>query len=74
MILYSSRDGLTWDDGVYLRKRTEGLGAYSNSIVVGTLNPDKQKRLLIQASHAYEQNKTNVLHWWVETPEGKEQE
>jgi Neuraminidase (sialidase) len=68
MVLYSSRDGLTWDDGVYLRMREAGLGAYSNSIVVGLVKPDKRRRLLIQASHAYEKNKTNVLHWWIDIP------
>ncbi len=65
MVLYSSRDGLTWDEGVYLRKREAGLGAYSNSVVVSSKDPDAPKRLLIQASHAYELNKTNVLHWWL---------
>ena len=68
MVLYSSRDGLSWDEGVYLRKREAGLGAYSNSIVVGSNDPDTPNRLLIQASHAYELNKTNVLHWWLTLP------
>jgi hypothetical protein len=67
MVLYSSRDGFAWDDGVYLKMREAGLGAYSNNIVVGSLNPKKRKRMLIQASHAYEQNKTNVFHWWIDT-------
>ena len=70
-VLYSSRDGLAWDDGVYLRRREAGLGAYSNSIVVGSLNPHSRKRLLIQASHAYEKNMTNVLHWRLETGDGQ---
>ena len=68
MVLYSSRDGLSWDEGVYLRKREAGLGAYSNSIVVGSKDPNRPNRLLIQASHAYELNKTNVLHWWLTLP------
>ena len=68
MVLYSSRDGLTWDEGVYLRMRKHGLGAYSNSLVVGSKNPDAPNRLLIQASHAYDLNKTNVLHWWLSLP------
>ena len=68
LVLYSSRDGLSWDEGVYLRKREAGLGAYSNSIVVGSKDPDAPNRLLIQASHAYELNKTNVLHWWLTLP------
>lgn len=68
MVLYSSRDGLSWDEGVYLRKREAGLGAYSNSVVVGSKDPNRPNRLLIQASHAYELNKTNVLHWWLTLP------
>ena len=68
-VLYSSRDGLRWDDGVYLKMRTEGLGAYSNSAIVGSLNPHKRNRLLVQASYAYEKNKTSVYHWWIDTTE-----
>ena len=67
-VLYSSRDGLVWDDGVYLKMREEGIAAYSNSIVVGSLDPGRRNRLLVQASHAYEQNLTNVYHWWIDTP------
>jgi hypothetical protein len=66
-VLYSSRDGLVWDDGIFLKIREAGTGAYSNSIVVGSLKPHKRKRLLIQASHAYEKSKTNVFHWWIDT-------
>ena len=66
MILYMSEDGITWDDGVYLRLREAGAGAYSNSIVVDPTEPGGKQRLLIQASHAYEDSRTNVLHWWLD--------
>jgi uncharacterized protein YlbG (UPF0298 family) len=66
MVLYSSQDGITWDHGIYLRKREAGLGAYANGLVVGSLNSNKRNRLLIQTSHAYELNRTNVMHWWVD--------
>lgn len=66
MILYTSEDGLTWDEGVYLRMKETGNGAYSNSIVVGSKKPGGPQRLLIQASHAYRESMTNVLHWWIE--------
>jgi hypothetical protein len=33
-----------------------GVGAYSNSVVVGLLNPEQKPRLLVQASHAYRNN------------------
>jgi hypothetical protein len=66
LVLYSSLDGLTWDAGTYLRMREAGSGAYSNGLVVGTPGTRRGHRLLIQASHAYDKSKTNVLHWWVE--------
>jgi hypothetical protein len=66
MILYMSDDGVTWDNGVYLRMKQFGAGAYSNSIVVDSIEPGGKQRLLIQASHAYEDSKTNVLHWWLD--------
>ncbi|MGI5817924.1 MAG: sialidase family protein [Armatimonadota bacterium] len=64
-ILYASTDGVTWDGGRYLRMREAGAGAYSNAIVVGALDPGAPERVLIQASHAYDQSKTNILHWWL---------
>ncbi|MFW5867502.1 MAG: sialidase family protein [Armatimonadota bacterium] len=64
-ILYTSRDGVTWDAGQYLRMQEAGAGAYSNAIVVGKSDPETPNRLLIQASHAYEDSKTNILHWWL---------
>lgn len=66
LILYRSADGVTWDEGVYLRLRSAGTGAYSNSIVVDSPDGSGRQRMLIQASHAYEDSKTNVLHWWLE--------
>ncbi len=65
LILYTSEDGLCWDSGRYLRMQEAGAGAYSNSIVAGALQPDSPNRLLLQASHAYEESKTNILHWWL---------
>lgn len=63
-VLYTSRDGIHWDDGRYLQMRTAGHGAYSNNVLVH--DPAGQReRLLIQASHAYEKAKTNIHHWWL---------
>ena len=66
LVLYTSRDGIDWDAGRYLCLKTAGDGAYSNSLLVGALEPGAPVRLLIQASHAYRQSRTNVLHWWLE--------
>ena len=64
-VLYTSHDGIHWDEGQYLQMRIAGAGAYSNNLLVH--DPDEQmpERLLIQASHAYEKNKTNICHWWL---------
>ncbi len=63
-VLYTSTDGIRWDEGQYLQMRTAGGGAYSNNLIVrGT--DGRPDRLLIQASHAYEKSKTNICHWWL---------
>ncbi len=69
-VLYTSEDGLNWDDGTYLRMQEAGAGAYSESLVVGKLDQQSEPRVLIQASHAYEGSKTNVQHWWLTRREG----
>lgn len=69
-ILYCSDDGIHWDEGRYLRLRNAGIGAYSNTIVVGALDPAVPDRLLIQTSHAYYLSQTNILHWWIDAYTG----
>jgi len=70
-VIYRSPDGLHWDDGLILRRKEAGVGAYSNSLVVGAADPERPNRLLVQASHAYRGNRTNVLHWWIEPREDR---
>ncbi len=65
-VLYTSRDGIHWDAGRYLRMRTAGSGAYSNNVLVHGPEAGSSPRLLIQASHAYKHDMTNVCHWWLE--------
>ncbi len=63
-VLYTSRNGIHWDEGQYLKMRRAGAGAYSNNLIVH--DPDGgSERLLIQASHAYDKDKTNIYHWWL---------
>lgn len=64
-VLYTSRDGIHWDEGQYLQMRIAGAGAYSNNLLVHDQDGRGPERLLIQASHAYEKNKTNIYHWWL---------
>ena len=46
-----------------LAKCEAGYGAYSNSIIVDEPN---RERVYIHSSHAYADNKTNILAWWVD--------
>ena len=64
-VLYTSSDGINWDEGRYLKMQTAGAGAYSNNVLVHDPENAESSRLLIQASHAYEQSKTNIYHWWL---------
>jgi len=64
-VLYTSRDGVKWDAGRYLRMRDAEMGAYSNNLLVTGPDASDAPRLLIQVSHAYELSKTNILHWWL---------
>ena len=64
-VLYTSRDGIHWDAGRYLSRRNAGWDAYSNNLLVHSPDAGVSARLLIQASRAYELDKTNICHWWL---------
>ena len=64
-VLYTSRDGVDWDEGRYLHMGEAGRGAYSNNLLVSGPDAAAPERLLIQASHAYDRHMTNILHWWL---------
>ncbi|SCH15280.1 Predicted neuraminidase (sialidase) [uncultured Ruminococcus sp.] len=64
-VLYYSTDGIHWDNGRYLALCEAGYGAYSNNLIVR--QNDGKERLFIQSSHAYEENKTNILSWWIDS-------
>ncbi len=69
LVLYTSPDGINWDDGIFLyRKEIGGGDCYSANEVIGTYDTAAPKRLLIQASIAYEEgsSKVNEHHWWIE--------
>ncbi|MDE2715831.1 MAG: hypothetical protein OXI33_02305, partial [Chloroflexota bacterium] len=75
LVLYSSLDGIHWDEGRILHHRGPGEGggdAYSANEVIGKYDPSVPNRLLIQSSIAYEAEnlKVNERHWWVEGIDG----
>jgi hypothetical protein len=64
LMLYSSADGINWDDGQYLCYAKAGLGAYSNNFLIHM--PNGQNRLMIHSSQAYEKSKTNVIMFFID--------
>ncbi len=63
-VLYTSADGIHWDDGIYLYE-CEGMTAYySNNLVMD--RDDESERVLIQASVPYSKGGVNIAHWILE--------
>ncbi len=72
-VLYTSKDGITWCDGMFLMSRSNTPGsndAYSANEIIGKYNSCGSKRLLIQSSIAYSGRKVNIRHWWLENIDG----
>ena len=69
-VLYSSRDGIHWDEGIVLmsRMQTPGSGdCYSANEVIGKYDPATPRRLLIHSDVSYAGARTNMHQWWVTT-------
>lgn len=66
LVLYTSKDGINWDRGIFLNMVQKGLDSYTANEVVGKYNSAEPKRLLIQSSIGYSGLSTNVVHWWIE--------
>ncbi len=69
-VLYSSRDGIHWDDGIVLMSRLQTPGGgdcYSDNEVIGKYDPATPDRLLIHGDVSYSGAKTNMHQWWVTT-------
>ncbi|WP_146605309.1 sialidase family protein [Jiangella anatolica] len=62
-VMYTSSDGLNWDDGWMIEAEKQRC-YYSNNIVVPS--PEGGDRLLVQYSDAYQGARVNVMHLWVE--------
>ena len=74
LVLYTSEDGITWDEGIYIGAPTyeNAIGSmayYSNNLLVHC--PDGRVKILIQASDPYYQARTNVRHWWISFDQDK---
>ena len=63
-VLYTSEDGVHWDEGVYVMAGNQGHGCYSNNLVLE--EEDGSQRVLIQASVSYDGPRVNVSHWMMD--------
>lgn len=69
-VLYTSRDGLNWDEGMYLCTYDPESGKrayYSNNVVL--TNSDGSQHVLIQVSIPYDTGtigRVNVAHWFLD--------
>lgn len=72
-VLYSSKDGINWCEGILLmsRQQTSGRGdAYSSNAVVGRFDPNLSERLMILGDVSYNGPRTNMHYWFVGTEDG----
>jgi len=70
LVLYASYDGIRWDEGRILHRKSGQADAYSANEVVGKYDSAAPNRLLIQSSIAYDGLKVNECHWWVQEVNG----
>ena len=69
-VLYSSPDGIHWDEGILLMSRLQTPGGgdcYSANEIIGKYDPATPERLLIHGDVSYSGAKTNMHQWWVTT-------
>lgn len=70
LVLYTSKDAINWDSGVFIKKNIGGVDSYSANTLVGKYSISKPKKLLIQSSIAYDERKVNIRQWWIENISG----
>ena len=64
-ILYTSADGIVWDEGHIIVDLKPGCSFYSNNVIV---NKDGRDRLLVQFSQTFtKSHRVNIHHLWIET-------
>jgi hypothetical protein len=64
-VLYTSADGIRWDEGRRLTEVLPGVSFYSNNVIVSKNGKD---RLLVQFSQTYENScRVNLFHLWIES-------
>ena len=60
-VLYTSKDGMHWDEGRYIYESEGKTAYYSNNLVIDGKNGEQN--VLIQASVPYSKGCVNIGHW-----------
>jgi hypothetical protein len=60
-VLYTSEDGIHWDEGRYIYAHEGQTAYYSNNLVME--RDDGAERILIQSSIPYSKGCVNIAHW-----------
>lgn len=64
-VLYTSNDGIVWDEGTIIAGPFPAISFYSNNVII---NKDGKDRLLIQYSQTFcNSSRVNIYHMWVES-------
>ncbi len=69
-VLYRSKDGIHWDEGVVLmsRKNTPGgADAYSSNEIIGKYDENRPERLMILVDFSYNGPRTNMYYYLLGT-------
>ncbi len=64
-VLYTSKDGISWDEGHRIVDHHPAISYYSNNVIISENGKDK---LLVQYSQTYKQSCcVNIYHMWIES-------
>ncbi len=66
LVLYSSCDGIVWDEGMKLDRRPPKQGNGYYSCMLPIFEPGCAPRMLLQYSHVYSANRVNIAHRVIE--------
>lgn len=68
LVLYTSADGLHWDEGHILNPEKHSTGCfYSNNVIVHGYGKDGGDRMIVQFSESYDSSRVNAMHIMIES-------
>jgi len=63
-VLYTSDDGINWDEGTFLYRKEGQTAYYSNNLLIK--GDDGKERVIIQSSIPYSKGCVNIAHWLID--------